>query len=91
MGVLQRWVIARIDAYQARGGGRVVFGVDCNFNPTCSAYTREAVARYGAGAGLRLGWQRIRRCTDPDCTAPRDDPVPADLPPPWWRPRERRR
>jgi putative membrane protein insertion efficiency factor len=34
----------------------------CRFEPTCSAYTIEAVRAYGAVRGLGLGLRRIVRC-----------------------------
>ncbi|MDZ4802628.1 MAG: membrane protein insertion efficiency factor YidD [Bryobacteraceae bacterium] len=34
----------------------------CRYQPTCSVYMTEAVARYGVGAGLRLGVLRLLRC-----------------------------
>jgi hypothetical protein len=88
MNTTQRWIIARIHAYQARGGGLATFGEDCNFHPTCSAYAREAVLRHGAIAGLRLAWQRLHRCTGRNRVVRLDDPrVPELLPRrhAWWR------
>lgn len=34
----------------------------CVFLPTCSEYTKEAVAKYGALKGIILGIYRIFRC-----------------------------
>ena len=34
----------------------------CRFEPTCSAYTLEAVREHGAVRGLGLGVRRILRC-----------------------------
>jgi putative membrane protein insertion efficiency factor len=42
--------------------GRLAFGGACRFQPTCSEYTYQAVEKYGAGRGLRLGLKRILRC-----------------------------
>jgi len=34
----------------------------CRFTPTCSAYTLEAVRRYGALRGAYMGMRRLLRC-----------------------------
>ena len=37
-------------------------GNACRFEPTCSAYGREAIARYGSPRGFVLAAGRILRC-----------------------------
>lgn len=34
----------------------------CRFTPTCSQYSKEAVARFGAGKGSWLALKRLLRC-----------------------------
>ena len=34
----------------------------CRYQPTCSEYTRQAIAKYGPLKGLWLGLKRILRC-----------------------------
>ena len=53
-------------------------GSACRFEPTCSAYALDALARHGAAAGLALTLGRIARC-HPWC-AGGVDPVPAAPP-----------
>ncbi len=39
-----------------------LFGQHCRFMPTCSAYAKEAIVRYGAAKGIYLGLRRLLRC-----------------------------
>lgn len=39
-----------------------LFPPSCRYTPTCSAYTLEAVERYGAVKGLWMGMGRVARC-----------------------------
>jgi putative membrane protein insertion efficiency factor len=38
------------------------FPPSCRYVPSCSAYAREAVEKYGAWQGLYLALKRILRC-----------------------------
>ena len=59
-----RWprlaVMAVIRGYQM--GVSHLMVTQCRFTPSCSHYTLEAVARYGALKGSWLGIKRILRC-----------------------------
>lgn len=39
-----------------------LLGRQCRFQPTCSAYFRAAVEKYGAFRGAWMGIKRIGRC-----------------------------
>jgi putative membrane protein insertion efficiency factor len=57
-----RAAVAAIDAYRAAVSPSVGKVVRCRFQPTCSAYGREAIARYGSPKGFALTASRILRC-----------------------------
>ena len=72
MSTMARVVVFLIGVY--RRAISPAFPRRCRFEPTCSAYTIEAVREYGALRGLGLGLWRIVRCHpfDPGGV----DPVP---------------
>lgn len=72
-------LLKMIGGYRRTGGGRRWFGVDCNFEPSCSAYTELAISRFGAKQGLALGWNRLRRCSARDAVCKCLEPVPMDI------------
>ena len=39
-----------------------LLGRRCRFYPSCSEYTAEAVEKYGAFKGAKLGIKRLSRC-----------------------------
>lgn len=49
-----------IQAYRLSLSGLV--GRNCRYLPTCSAYTDEAIGRYGLWAGGWMGLSRLCRC-----------------------------
>jgi putative membrane protein insertion efficiency factor len=51
-------------------------GPACRFEPSCSAYAREAIRRYGIFAGGRLAMRRLARCRPAGGWG--HDPVPQD-------------
>jgi putative membrane protein insertion efficiency factor len=61
-GLAARVAITAIDEYRAHVSPRLAGRVTCRFEPTCSAYGRAAIAKYGFAKGtLKTGW-RIARC-----------------------------
>ncbi|MFC3852272.1 membrane protein insertion efficiency factor YidD [Salinispirillum marinum] len=68
-------LLSLIRYYQRKGGGQYWFGIDCNYEPTCSAYTYQAIEKYGTWQGLKMGWHRIRRCNQPAAICKCIDPL----------------
>lgn len=60
---LALWLIRR---YRATGGGMRWFGIDCNFEPSCSAYAEAVIMQFGLWRGLCLTRHRLRRCRRAD-------------------------
>ncbi|WDE12181.1 membrane protein insertion efficiency factor YidD [Thalassomonas haliotis] len=67
--------LAAIRRYQRGGGSLKYFNLECNFEPSCSEYTYQAIDKYGLVKGVKLGWNRITRCNDPDCVKKHKDPL----------------
>jgi putative membrane protein insertion efficiency factor len=59
-----RLAVTAIDAYRATVSPFLARTgvVRCRFEPTCSAYGREAIARYGSPRGFALAAGRVLRC-----------------------------
>jgi putative membrane protein insertion efficiency factor len=61
-GVGARAALAAIDQYRAHISPHLRGVVVCRFTPTCSAYGRESIRKYGLlRGGVRTAW-RIARC-----------------------------
>jgi putative membrane protein insertion efficiency factor len=69
---MKRLVLAILRLY--RLGISALLPTSCRFYPTCSAYSQEAIERYGVAKGLRLTMHRLGRC-HPWCKGGYD-PVP---------------
>jgi uncharacterized protein len=61
---IARAAVGTIDLYRATVSPALAKSgvVRCRFTPTCSAYGREAIARYGNPKGFVLTAGRILRC-----------------------------
>ena len=63
-----------IDYYQSQGGGASLFATDCNFEPTCSQYAKQAIQAIGLFAAMPYIVDRLKRCNDPDKIEREQDP-----------------
>jgi putative membrane protein insertion efficiency factor len=70
--VLGSWLIAIIRVYQRTAHWRPPV---CRFQPTCSQYAVEAIARHGPWRGCWLACYRVL-CCQPFCRRRGYDPVP---------------
>lgn len=58
--VIRRALLSVITGYQRFVSP--LLGANCRFQPTCSAYAREAIDKHGAAKGGWLAVRRIARC-----------------------------
>ena len=61
-GFAARGALFVIDEYRAHVSPRLRGRLTCRFQPTCSAYGREAIAKYGFAKGSAKTAWRIARC-----------------------------
>jgi Uncharacterized conserved protein len=61
-GYAARGALLLIDEYRAHVSPHLRGRVVCRFKPSCSAYGREAIAKYGFAKGSALTAWRIARC-----------------------------
>ena len=73
-GFAARGAIFIIDEYRAHVSPLLRGRVTCRFTPTCSAYGREAIRKYGFAKGASKAAWRIARC------GPWTSPGTLDLP-----------
>ena len=64
-----------IRKYQTTGGSKRWFGIECNFEPTCSVYAYDAISKFGLYSGVKLGIKRIKSCSHKDSICKCIDPL----------------
>jgi hypothetical protein len=74
--MMQRLLIALVKGYRLLLSPWL--GSACRFEPTCSAYSLQALQQHGAAAGTWLTLGRLARC-HPWCDGGHD-PVPQEAP-----------
>lgn len=65
---MKKILIHLIEKYQNKGGGEEIFHIECNFTPSCSEYTKQAIKKYGSFKGVILGLKRIKKCNNREST-----------------------
>ena len=62
--IATRVALSTIDLYRSTASPMLARThlITCRFHPTCSAYGREAIQRYGVPRGLLLATSRVLRC-----------------------------
>ncbi|AXB48701.1 hypothetical protein A4R43_21690 [Amycolatopsis albispora] len=91
--VLARVLMAAVHCYRAVLAP--LLPSSCRFEPSCSTYALQVLARYGAFCGTVLAARRLSRCrpTGPRGLDPVPDPAPQRAPVPYGllRPARQRR
>ncbi len=72
--VSARAYVGLVDIYQAHVSPRMRSYVRCRYQPTCSEYSRQAVARHGLASGLVMSVRRTLSC-QPSVPLGTPDPV----------------
>ena len=76
--IFSKIAIYFINLYQRNGGGSGLLNVDCNFEPTCSEYAKQAIEKKGLMSAIPIIIRRLRRCNDPDKVDRELDPFVED-------------
>ncbi|MDP2168652.1 MAG: membrane protein insertion efficiency factor YidD [Thermodesulfovibrionales bacterium] len=58
--VIKKIIVLAIDVYRAAVSP--FLPSSCRFQPSCSAYSKEALQKYGAVKGLLLSAKRVFKC-----------------------------
>ncbi len=74
--MIKSLILKAIRYYQKTGGSEKHFAISCNFTPSCSEYTYQAIEQFGVVKGGGLALRRIKSCDDPDCVNIIEDPLP---------------
>lgn len=72
---MKQLILFLIRYYRNSGGSIRWFGVECNYEPSCSLYTYEAIEKYGSVKGIKLGRRRIKSCTSNNSICKCIDPL----------------